>query len=136
MSSLARLCPNCKKYQEIFVNASEEFSCPDCRQVWGKMGSLETIFECCPVCQCRQFYTGKDFNQFWGCLMMLPGIILTPWTYGLSLPFFAFLDWLMYRRVKTMVNCYKCGTEFRGLSMPQHLKPFIHHIGLKYDKYR
>jgi len=67
---------------------------------------------------------------------MLIGIILVPWTYGLSLPVFASIDWLLHKRVATIVNCYKCGTEFRGFSNLKHFKPFMHPIGLKYDKYR
>ena len=67
---------------------------------------------------------------------MLAGIILVPWTYGLSLPFFALIDWVLHKRVPTLVNCYKCGTEFRGFPVLKHFKAFMHHIGLKYDKYR
>ena len=64
------------------------------------------------------------------------GIVLVPKTYGLSLPVFAFIDWLIYKFVPTIVACYRCGSEFRGFETPKQFKPFMHHIGLKYDKYR
>ena len=134
--SLGRHCPHCKTYQEIPVSSSIDLICPQCLSSWGKIEDLSQIFDRCPVCQGRQFYTSKDFNQFIGCLIMLVGIILVPFTYGLSLPVFALVDWILHKRVLTIVGCYKCGSEFRHFPIPKHLKPFIHHIGLKYDKYR
>ncbi len=65
---------------------------------------------------------------------MLIGIVLVPITYGLSLPAFALIDWFLHRRVATVINCYKCGSEFRGFKNENDFKPFMHHIGLKYDK--
>ena len=138
--SLARHCPQCKRYGEIKINLEGDnafvLACPSCREPWGKIVSFTETFECCPVCQCRQFYTSKDFNQFLGCLIMVIGIVLAIPTYGLSLPVFALIDWLLFRKVPTMINCYKCGTEFRYLQTQKEFKPFMHHIGLKYDKYR
>ena len=67
---------------------------------------------------------------------MLIGIALMPLTYGLSLPVFALVDYLLHKRMPTVVNCYKCASEFKNLEIPKHLKSFMHHIGLKYDKYR
>jgi hypothetical protein len=78
----------------------------------------------------------KDFNQVLGFVVMGVGIVLVPKTYGLSLPVFALIDWLIYRQVPKLVACYRCGGEFRGFAIPPQLKPFMHHIGLKYDKYR
>jgi len=45
-------------------------------------------------------------------------------------------NWLLAKRVKTLINCYKCGTEFHNINITNSLKPFLHHIGLKYDKFR
>ena len=67
---------------------------------------------------------------------MIVGIVLVPLTYGLSLPVFALIDWFLHKRVPTIINCYKCGCEFRGFKNEEKFKPFLHHIGLKYDKYR
>ena len=64
------------------------------------------------------------------------GIALVPVTYGLSLPVFALVDWVIYRKVPKLTACYRCGSEFRGFTDPKCFKPFMHHIGLKYDKYR
>lgn len=132
---LARHCPQCKQYAEVAAHPGN-FSCPHCAHSWGKIENMAKIFEFCPVCQCRQFYLSKDFNQFLGCMIMVVGIALVPFTYGISLPVFALVDWLLHKRVATVIGCYKCGCEFRGFTPPSRLKPFIHQIGLKYDKYR
>ena len=136
MPSVARDCPQCQKYSQVPFASQTELRCPVCSQKWSTAEDVSRIFESCLFCQCRQFYLQKDFNQALGCLVMLTGIILVPWTYGLSLPFVAFVDWLFYKRVPTLVVCYRCGAEFRGFVTLKHFKPFLHHIGLKYDKYR
>ncbi|MCR4336478.1 MAG: hypothetical protein NUV91_01545 [Candidatus Omnitrophica bacterium] len=118
------------------IEGPEPIYCPHCNQVAGHLSDFKTIFERCAICQCRQFYAQKDFNRGLGCLIILIGIILVPKTYGLSLPVFALIDWLLYKKYPTMVICYRCGAEYRGFSAPSHLKPFMHHIGLKYDRYR
>ena len=134
--ALARHCPKCKEYAQVELIHKTDLACPKCSTPWGKVENLESIFEFCPVCQCRQFYTSKDFNQALGCSIMLVGIVLVPWTYGLSLPIFALIDWSIHKKFPTLINCYKCGTEFRGFPNNKNFKPFLHHIGLKYDKFR
>jgi hypothetical protein len=136
MKSIARHCDQCGRYGEAPALSQSPIACPHCRHAWGRIEDGSAVFEYCPVCRGRQFYTSKDFNQFLGCLVMLVGIVLVPFTYGLSLPVFALVDWLLHRRVPTLINCYKCGTEFRGFPNDRNFKPFLHHIGLKYDKYR
>ena len=114
----------------------QDMICPLCKSVWGRIEELNTIFESCPICQCRQFYISKDFNQALGCFIMAVGIFLSFFTYGLSLPVFALIDWLLYKKTAAMIVCYKCDSEFRGFKNFKNFKPFMHHIGLKYDKYR
>ena len=136
MPTISRFCDQCKKYARLDVHDGQALICPHCQKEWGKVDKIETILDRCPVCTCRQFYTDKDFTQILGFLIMGVGIVLVPKTYGLSLPVFALIDWLIYRKVSKLIACYRCGSEFRGFPIPPQLKPFIHHIGLKYDKYR
>jgi hypothetical protein len=136
MHSIARHCDQCKQYGTLEIQNDQTLICPHCVKEWGKIQTIEKIFDSCPICTCRQFYLSKDFNQFLGCSIMVVGIVLVPWTYGLSLPVFALIDWLLHRRVPTIINCYRCGSEFRGFKPKGTFKPFLHHIGLKYDKYR
>jgi len=132
--SIARYCGNCKKYGEVELRNQKTIICPHCQDAWGELEGLSSIFERCPVCHCRHFYTSKDFNQFLGCAIMVVGIILMPLTYNLSLPVFALIDWILHKRVPTIINCYQCTSEFRGMTNDKGLKPFMHHIGVKYDK--
>ncbi len=136
VATISRFCDQCKKYARLELSPDSTLICPHCQTEWGKVDRVETILDRCPLCTCRQFYTDKDFNQVLGFVIMGVGIVLVPITYGLSLPVFALIDWLIYRKVPKLVACYRCGSEYRGLSDSNRFKPFIHHIGLKYDKFR
>jgi len=135
-ASIGQNCPQCRRFGLARISDNSDISCPHCGGRWGKAGEIGKVFDLCPVCQCRQFYLSKDFNQFLGCLIILIGIALVPFTYGLSLPVFALIDWALHKKVPTIINCYKCGCEFHGFKNERNFKPFMHHIGLKYDKYR
>ena len=136
MSTIARHCDHCKKFGEVNAEPFSSLNCPHCKDFWGRIETIDKIFDRCPICTCRQFYLQKNFNQALGCFIMLFGIILVPKTYGLSLPAFALIDWLLYKYIPTIIVCYRCGTAFQGFSAPPNIKPFIHQIGLKYDRYR
>lgn len=136
MKTISRFCDHCKKYGRIELKDDIPLTCPYCQQSWGDVGKVDAILDRCPVCTCRQFYSDKDFNQIIGFIIMGIGIVLVPITYGLSLPFFALIDWIIYNKVPKLIACYRCGSEFRGYNAPSQFKPFMHHIGLKYDKYR
>ena len=90
MKKIVWHCPTCKEYSEVGFTQQEEFHCPQCQAKWGEVKNKENLFDTCPMCPARQFYLSKNFNQFVGLLVMLVGIVLVPWTYGLSMPFFAF----------------------------------------------
>ena len=136
MPTISRFCDGCKKYARVTAGDGQILICPHCQKEWGKVEHPAAIFDRCPVCTCRQFYTDKDFNQVIGFIIMGIGIVLVPWTYGITLPVFALIDWFIYKKVPRLVACYRCGSEFRHFPIPDRFKPFIHQIGLKYDKYR
>lgn len=135
MPTISWKCPSCHEHPVIEAVAGP-LVCPQCSAAGGRIENPEAIFKSCPICSCSQFYLVKDFNQALGCLIMLIGIVFVPKTYGLSLPVMAALDWLLYRRIPAMAVCYRCDAEFRGFNIPDHFRPFLHHIGEKYDKYR
>ena len=132
---------NCTQCNNVVVKswldqpAEIQISCPSCAFSKSSV-SLPLDFHSCPICEGTQFYRQKDFNRGLGCVVVLIGILLVPLTHGLSLPVVALIDWLLYRRMPDMTVCYRCGGEFRGMSVPERLKPYMHHIGLKYDKFR
>lgn len=133
MPSIACQCNQCKKYSVASLGVEGLALCPNCSVKWGKVNSGK-VFESCFICSCRHFYRHKDFNQAIGCLVMLIGIVLVPFTYGLSLPVLALFDWLLYRKTQDVVLCYRCGAEFRGFIIPNHINTFEHHLGDKYQE--
>jgi hypothetical protein len=73
----------------------------------------EQRIEACPLCGSRHLYRQKDFNRALGCLLVLVGAALVPWTYGLSLVVFSLLDLWLYHRLSLAVVCYRCDTVYR-----------------------
>ena len=133
--TLTYRCGRCKEYSEVDPHQGS-FSCLHCAKPGGRIENLDALFDHCPICQGRQFYLSKEFNRTLGFLILGVSIVLVPWTYGLSLPVCALMDWMLYRRVPTIVTCYQCGALLKGFGTPRHFKPFDHHIGLRYDKVR
>ncbi len=131
--SVTGRCPKCRTEITSEIKPAGQTACPKCSAVWPAV-DRETVFESCPFCQCRQFYIQKQFNRLLGCAIILLGVLLVPITYSLSLPIVAIADWIMYRKVPTIVICYRCGAEFRGFPIPGSLKEFMHHIGEKYER--
>ncbi|MFQ6615383.1 MAG: hypothetical protein ACE5HZ_01260 [Fidelibacterota bacterium] len=131
--TIGRECSHCGRYYSQPVG-TEDIVCPHCGEEKVQVSSVEWDFSRCPYCQCRQFYRRKDFNQLLGCLIVLVGAVLVPFTYGLSLPVLIFIDWLLYRRVDDMVVCYRCGGEFRRFrSVPDAIGKFDHHTAELYE---
>lgn len=133
MPTITFQCDSCRAYSTVALEDSARISCVKCSKSWPYVDS-ETFFQNCPLCQCKQFYIQKDFNRAVGCFIMLIGIILVPFSYGLSLPVLWLIDWLWHKKVHFMIICYRCGGEFRGFKIPEHLKTFRHPIGAKYDQ--
>src|SRR5215210_9156214 len=85
--------------------AQETLTCPNCEAArpGAREGWTETSVEVCPLCGCRHLYRQRDFNRGLGCLLVLAGAALVPWTLGLSLPAFGLVDLWLYRKLKDAV---------------------------------
>lgn len=92
--------------------------------------------EVCPICGCRHLYRQRDFNRGLGCLLVLVGAILVPWTYGLSLVVLSLVDLALYYRLREAVVCYRCDTVYRDARPGPRQKEFdlLKHDVLKYGK--
>jgi hypothetical protein len=90
----------------------------------------------CPVCSCRHLYRQKDFNRALGCLIVVIGAVLVPWTYGLSLVVLSLVDLWLYHRLQVSVVCYKCDTVYRDARPSDRQGEFdlLKHDVLKYGK--
>jgi len=121
-------CEKCDK-KISFKNAIECLHCvkPD-------LFNTKLDFSCCPICECKHLYKKKDFNQALGCIIILIGALLVPWTYGASLLILSIIDYLLYKKIKDSVECYNCKTEFKDIKVPLSLEPFDHHVAELYEQ--
>jgi hypothetical protein len=76
----------------------------------------------CPMCEGADFYIRKDFDPKLGLTVVVIGAIVSAgfyWfgrdliAYGI-LAGAAFVDLLVYGRLKDVTVCYRCHAEFRG----------------------
>ena len=120
-------CEVCKKVQPF----SEAARCGECNNPDLFKRTLDFLE--CPVCSSKHLYKKKDFNTAVGCIIILIGALLVPWTYGLSLLVLSLVDLLLYHRIKDSIECYKCKSEFKDIILTEALTPFDHHMAELYE---
>jgi DNA-directed RNA polymerase subunit RPC12/RpoP len=134
-------CRDCGLPFASRIEPGQALRCPGCgaeRPVaasgWraGEPGAVEA----CPLCGSRHLYRQRDFNRGLGCLLVLVGAALAPWTFGLSLVGFSLLDWWLWRRLPDAVVCYKCDTVYRDARPGPSQRDFdlLKHDVVKYGK--
>jgi hypothetical protein len=123
--SIARIdlpCPGCGR--SLSPGAGEHAAPPGCPRCGESIplaggtppeGSAPRI---CLVCGCPDLHWRKDFPQKAGCLIVLAGAALVPWTWGLSLAVVALVDLILYRALPKVAVCYVCRARYRGV--PPH----------------
>ena len=135
MLTLSKKCDSCNNVYNSKVS-SKTIKCDKCKKEHFFFNSKNLIFERCSFCNCKEFYKRKDFNQKLGCLFVLIGSLLLPFTYGISLVFVLIIDMIFYKYVDEVIVCYKCKMEFRGFKkISKSIKLFDHHTAELYDKY-
>ena len=80
----------------------------------------------CPVCDGAGFYARKDFDPKVGLTVVVIGAAISAVFYWLGrdlvaygiLAGAAFIDLVVYQRLKEVTVCYRCHTEFRGAYAP------------------
>ncbi len=135
-------CRQCGLPYKANLDASRaSLDCPNCagslaleHSGWAE-GPPVTV-DTCPVCGCRHLYPQRDINRGMGCLLVLVGAALAPWTWGLSLVVLLLVDLALYFRLQEVVVCYKCDTVFRDARPGPRQKEFdlLKHDVLKYGK--
>lgn len=132
-------CRSCGlPFPAVVSPQTAELPCPDCgtARTVAREGWTETAVEVCPLCGCRHLYRQRDFNRALGCLLVVTGAALVPWTFGLSLPVFGLVDLWLYRRLTDAVVCYRCDTVYRDAVPGPRQGDFdlLRHDVLKYGK--
>jgi hypothetical protein len=128
-------------YSTEFDRDNLKLECPNCQHEVdiSPEGWTETpkpLVERCPVCDCKHLYRQRDFNRGLGCLLVVIGAILVPWTYGLSLIVLSAVDFFIYRKLQLSTVCYVCDTVFRDVRPTDRQGEFdlLKHDVLKYGK--
>jgi hypothetical protein len=106
-------CPRCQTRLEVTDHQAEHCGqtlFPNATDRFIEAGFLNQ----CPACGAAHLYRQKDFNRRLGVALVLIGITLAWWTYGISLVVVTLVDWALYRAVGEVGCCYACTTQFRG----------------------
>lgn len=140
-SPLVRVrCPACKAILErsALSPLPKGFECKRCGTgvILRGVGVEKNKLERCLVCRYDSFYGEKAFPKFWRFLFLGLAIVLSFFTYGISLFIFAILDWGLYQVLPTAKVCYFCKAEYLGFSEEKddpQLKAYDPHKGIAYD---
>ncbi len=122
-------CPHCKELQTVNeFNNLQELQCTHCKETvfshcTDGFKTSETLNQC-PACGCSHLFRQRDFNRRLGMAILMVGIVLSFFTYGISLLFVTVLDLLLYFKVKEVAVCYGCSAVFRGFQGIPKLEPF------------
>jgi hypothetical protein len=109
------VCPNCKQASPF---PSEDF----------QDGKLLN----CLVCGCRELFVRKDFSQRLGVAIVVCGLASYLVANAFHLRYVgwgilfatALIDLVLYFRVNSMLQCYRCQAAYRGLSGLDAFEPF------------
>jgi len=122
-------CPACGVLEEISwkpgttsptCGACDKPLFPEATDAFLSDGTLDQ----CPACGCAHLFRQKDFNRALGVGLVVVGIALAGFTYGISLVIVAAIDLAIYRLVGEVACCYRCGGQFRGLPRMGDVPPF------------
>jgi len=78
----------------------------------------------CPICGAAHLYRRKDFNQKLGIFLVVIGVVLAYFTYGISLLVVTLIDFFLLKKIGEVGICYQCKTEFRHSGLVDDLPPF------------
>jgi hypothetical protein len=90
----------------------------------------------CSRCSSTAFFVQKDFDQRLGCAILLAGALVAIavsrafggiWFVPVLLVFAA-LDFVLARRIGSVVICYRCDSEYRDLPDLTPYRPYDLHI--------
>ena len=94
----------------------------------------------CSRCGTTAFYVQKDFDQRLGCAILGAGAALAlgvSWRFGgiwfvPVLLVFAAVDLVLARRIKPVVICYQCDTEYRDVPDASSVRAYDPHVAERF----
>ena len=94
---------------------------------------VEGRIEACCVCGCRELFSQRDFNRPLGLTLAGIGLVLGPFIYWISVGVAVTIDAALYLVVPSVVICYACSAQYRGVAEPN--RPAGFDIAI-HDKYK
>jgi hypothetical protein len=102
-----------------------------------KAGSRVDI---CSRCSSSALFVQKDFDQRLGCAILAAGAAVSlgvSWRFGgiwfvPALLAVAAADLVLARRVASVVICYQCDTEYRGVADPSAARSYDPHVAERF----
>ncbi len=121
-------CPHCHQRIELFYDGVAEPKCPECQQgylphVTDDLRESQLLTQCA-VCGCSDLYRQKDFNRKIGVGLIVVGVCLAFFTYGISLLIVTLIDWALVRKVNEVGLCYLCHAAYRSSDIVGRLPVF------------
>ena len=94
----------------------------------------------CSCCSSTALFTQKDFDQRLGCAILAAGAAVAlgvSWRFGgiwfvPVLLAVAAADLVLARRVASVVICYQCNTEYRGVADASATSPYDPHVAERF----
>ena len=87
----------------------------------------------CPQCGARDMYKEKAFPKKIGIAIVIVAVILSFWTYNLSLLAAAAIDGVIYLFVPFRLICYQCRQVYKDVPIPEQIKGYDHHTAELYN---
>ena len=125
-------CPECRSSIHVYPQQdAERVCCPICKME-SKVHFLQSHekgeLDVCPVCDRKDFYQQRDFNRKIGVSLFVLAAILSIFTYGISFIVLYIFDLILFKKISTIVVCYKCQTIFRQAKNTAYFTPFNHEM--------
>lgn len=128
-------CRTCHRAARVEVPGSQaEFACPHCQHGYAgpaASGGDDDLSHCL-VCGCQELFVRSNFPQRLGVAIVALGFVASTvaWYYHMRYTTLgilfatALIDVLLYVTVGTMLQCYRCQAEYRGLERHDAHAPF------------
>lgn len=78
----------------------------------------------CPVCGSKDLYAQRDFNRRLGLALAAVGLLLGPFTSWISVLVAVGADAVLYALVPSVVICYACNAQYRGVAKDERPEGF------------
>ncbi len=133
------ICPHCESEQLYAVDEiTGSMSCRNCQQgidleIPDGQRSSENLDQCF-LCGGHRFYVQKDFNPRLGLVIFALGVLFSYHTYGITLFAASAVDFFLYKKLPTVIVCYRCRALYRRFANTEKFKPYDPSVALKYVK--